>query len=77
MPGDIETALWRSADVILGSLLALLFCSIYPQRAYSHWRLQMHDTLQQAQRLYHTHLSPTCWSDHASPTATPDCSPRW
>ncbi|MCS3459537.1 FUSC family protein [Aeromonas sp. BIGb0445] len=58
MPGDIETALWRSGDVILGSLLALLFCSIYPQRAYSHWRLQLHDTLLQAHRLYHTHLSP-------------------
>lgn len=58
MPGDIETALWRSADVILGSLLALLFCSIYPQRAYSHWLLQMHDTLLQVHRLYHTHLSP-------------------
>ncbi|WP_434663347.1 FUSC family protein [Aeromonas sp. NJAU223] len=57
-PGDIETALWRSGDVILGSLLALLFCSIYPQRAYIHWRLQMHDTLMMAQRLYHTHLSP-------------------
>ena len=58
MPGDIETALWRSADVILGSLLALLFCSIYPQRAYSHWRLQLHQILQQSGRLYHTHLSP-------------------
>lgn len=58
VPGDIETALWRSGDVILGSVLALLFCSIYPQRAYTHWRLQMHDTLQQAGRLYHTHLSP-------------------
>lgn len=58
MPGDIETALWRSADVILGSLLALLFCSIYPQRAYSHWRLQLHQLLQQSGRLYHTHLSP-------------------
>ena len=58
VPGDIETALWRSGDVILGSMLALLFCSIYPQRAYSHWRLQMHDTLLQAHRLYHTHLSP-------------------
>ena len=58
VPGDIETALWRSGDVILGSMLALLFCSIYPQRAYTHWRLQMHDSLQQAGRLYHTHLSP-------------------
>lgn len=57
-PGDIETALWRSGDVILGSLLALMFCSIYPQRAYTHWRLQMHDTLLMAHRLYHTHLSP-------------------
>lgn len=54
MPGDIETALWRSADVILGSLLALLFCRIYPQCAW----LQMHDTLLQAHRLNHTHLSP-------------------
>jgi len=25
VPGDIETALWRSGDVILGSMLALLF----------------------------------------------------
>ena len=58
MPGDIKMALWRSADVILGSLLALLFCSIYPQRAYSHWRLQMHQILQQSGRLHHTHLSP-------------------
>lgn len=57
-PGDIQTALWRSGDVVLGSLLALLFCSIYPQRAYSHWRLQMHQTLLQSGRLYHTHLSP-------------------
>ncbi|MBW3759398.1 FUSC family protein [Aeromonas jandaei] len=57
-PGDIHTALWRSGDVVLGSLLALLFCSIYPQRAYSHWRLQLHQILQQSGRLYHTHLSP-------------------
>lgn len=57
-PGDIEMALWRSGDVILGSMLALLCCSIYPQRAYTHWRMQMHDSLLQAQRIYHTHLSP-------------------
>ncbi|MGL5037008.1 MAG: FUSC family protein [Aeromonas sp.] len=58
MPGDIKMAVWRSADVIFGSLLALLFCSIYPQRAYSHWRLQLHLILRQSGRLYHTHLSP-------------------
>ena len=34
VPGDIETALWRSGDVILGSVLALLFCSIYPSGLY-------------------------------------------
>lgn len=31
--GDISIALWRSGDVIFGSLLALLFTSIYPQHA--------------------------------------------
>ena len=38
--GDMHTALWRSGDVIFGSLLALLFTSIYPQRAYILWRMQ-------------------------------------
>ena len=31
--GDMTTALWRSGDVILGSLLAMLFTGIWPQRA--------------------------------------------
>ena len=39
--GDMQIALWRSGDVILGSLLAMLFTSIYPQRAFIHWRIQM------------------------------------
>ncbi|WP_313048584.1 FUSC family protein [Atlantibacter subterraneus] len=39
--GDLQIALWRSGDVILGSLLAMLFTSIYPQRAFIHWRIQM------------------------------------
>lgn len=32
--GDMTTALWRSGDVILGSLLAMLFTGIWPQRAF-------------------------------------------
>ncbi len=35
-PGDMNTALWRSGDVIFGSLLALIFTSVYPQRAFTH-----------------------------------------
>lgn len=31
-PGDMNTALWRSGDVIIGSLLALLFTSIFTQK---------------------------------------------
>ena len=33
--GEMTTALWRSGDVILGSLLALLFTSIWPQKPIS------------------------------------------
>ncbi len=32
--GDMDTALWRGGDVILGSLLAMLFTGIWPQRAF-------------------------------------------
>jgi uncharacterized membrane protein YccC len=32
--GDMTTALWRSGDVILGSLLAMLFTGIWPQRLF-------------------------------------------
>lgn len=41
--GDMDTALWRGGDVILGSLLAMLFTGIWPQRAFctgaSNWRI--------------------------------------
>jgi len=57
-PGDMETALWRSADVIIGSLLALLFTSIYPQRAFIHWRMQMSDYLMSLNKLHSAWLSP-------------------
>ncbi|HGG2041107.1 TPA: FUSC family protein, partial [Escherichia coli] len=43
--GEINTALWRSGDVILGSLLAMLFTGIWPQRAFIHWRIQLAKSL--------------------------------
>lgn len=39
--GDIQTALWRSTNIILGCILAMFFTSIYPQRAFIHWRIQL------------------------------------
>lgn len=56
--GDIKTALWRSGDVIFGSILALLFTSIYPQRAFIHWRLQMAEGLTHLNKLYGAYQSP-------------------
>ncbi|TCW00178.1 FUSC family protein [Biostraticola tofi] len=56
--GDMETALWRSGDVIIGSLLALLFTSIYPQRAFIHWRRQMGLELASLSKIYAAYLSP-------------------
>ncbi|CCG87663.1 FUSC family protein [Erwinia piriflorinigrans] len=58
VPGDMTTALWRGGDVILGSLLALLFTSIWPQKAYTHWRIQFSDMLLETARVYRAGLSP-------------------
>lgn len=55
--GDMETALWRGGDVIFGSLLALVFSSIWPQRAFIHWRIQMAQFFQSFSRLSHAGLS--------------------
>jgi len=56
--GDMNTALWRGGDVILGSLLALLFTSIWPQKAYIHWRIQLSDSLSSLAKIYHAGFSP-------------------
>ncbi|WP_413723222.1 FUSC family protein [Sodalis sp. RH24] len=56
--GDMQTALWRSGDVIIGSLLALLFTSIYPQRAFIHWRMKMSFGLIALSKIYAAYLSP-------------------
>lgn len=56
--GNFTQALWRSGDVILGSVFALLCCSIFPQKAYIHWRLKVSDNLLEISKVYHTFLSP-------------------
>lgn len=56
--GEMDTALWRGADVILGSLLALIFSSIWPQRAFIHWRIQMAQFFTNFVRLSHAGFSP-------------------
>ncbi|WP_432224004.1 FUSC family protein [Enterobacter wuhouensis] len=56
--GDMKTALWRSGDVILGSLLAMLFTGIWPQRAFLHWRIQMANYVTAFNRVYQAGFSP-------------------
>jgi uncharacterized membrane protein YccC len=56
--GDFTVALWRGGDVILGSLMALLFTAIWAQRAYTHWRIQLSDTLAGMAKIYHAGFSP-------------------
>lgn len=50
--GDMHTALWRGGDVIIGSLLAMLFTGIWPQRAFLHWRIQMANYVTAFNRVY-------------------------
>lgn len=54
----MHTALWRSGDVIFGSLLAMLFTGIWPQRAFLHWRIQMASYVTELNRLYQAGFSP-------------------
>lgn len=56
--GDMEVALWRSGDVIFGSLLAMLFTSILPQRAFMHWRIQMAKLMDDFSRISQAGFSP-------------------
>lgn len=56
--GDMNTALWRGGDVILGSLLAMLFTGVWPQRAFLHWRIQLAHCVTAYNRVYQAALSP-------------------
>ncbi|WP_336702209.1 FUSC family protein [Pantoea dispersa] len=55
--GDFTVALWRGGDVILGSLMALLFSAIWAQRAYTHWRIQLSDAFINMAKIHHTGFS--------------------
>ncbi len=55
--GDFTVAMWRGGDVILGSLLALIFTAVWAQRAYIHWRIQLSDTLGEMAKIYHAGFS--------------------
>ncbi|NUU67318.1 FUSC family protein [Enterobacteriaceae bacterium BIT-l23] len=56
--GEMGTALWRAGDVIFGSLLAMLFTIILPQRAFLLWRIHMADFFTGFDRLQQAGLSP-------------------
>lgn len=56
--GDFTVALWRGGDVILGSLMALLFSAIWAQRAYIHWRIQLSDAFVSMAKIHHASFSP-------------------
>jgi len=56
--GDMNIALWRGGDGILGSLLAMRFTGIWPQRAFLHWRIQMANYVTQFNRVYQAGFSP-------------------
>ncbi|QGY29739.1 FUSC family protein [Pantoea cypripedii] len=55
--GDFTVAMWRGGDVILGSLMALLFTAIWAQRAYIHWRIQLSDAFINMAKIHHTGFS--------------------
>ncbi|VFT77217.1 inner membrane protein [Klebsiella aerogenes] len=75
-PGDMHTALWRSGDVIFGSLLAMLFTGIWPQRAFIHWRIQMASYVTNFNRLYQAGFSPNLVDRAAAGKASPTGAER-
>ncbi|WP_409202836.1 FUSC family protein [Vibrio sp. SS-MA-C1-2] len=44
---------WRGVDILIGSILALIFCQIIPQNAFIHWRIRIIHILQEYQKQYH------------------------
>ncbi|GAB7219135.1 FUSC family protein [Vibrio comitans] len=55
---DVDVAMWRGVDVTIGCIIAVLFCLIYPQRAFIHWRLRIGNTLNTLAKVYHLSYSP-------------------
>ena len=57
-PNDMESAITRSIYVLAGSLLAMVYTSIYPQRAYTDLRIKLSASLSQINTLYAAYFSP-------------------
>lgn len=56
--GDMDSAWVRCIEVFSGCMIALIFTSIYPQRAFIHWRLLMSKTLKSIGDAYNATISP-------------------
>ncbi len=50
---NLNVALLRAASVFAGCTLAMMFCLVYPQRAFIHWRLKTGIALKNLALLYH------------------------
>lgn len=57
-PNDMDSAITRSVYVLAGSLLAMLYTSIYPQRAYTDLRIKFSQSLGKINHLYEQYFSP-------------------
>ena len=57
-PNDMESAITRSVYVLAGSVLAMLYTSIYPQRAYTDLRIKFSQSLDKINHLYEGYFSP-------------------
>ncbi len=49
---DMHAALWRSANIFAGGIVALVFARLLPQRATNHWRYLLADNLRECASLY-------------------------
>lgn len=56
-PNDMESAVLRSVYVLSGSVLAMIYTSIYPQRAYTDWRITFSQSLGKLKSLYENYFS--------------------
>ena len=57
-PNDMDAAVLRSVYVMAGSILALIYTSIYPQRAYTDLRIKFSQSMGKLNDLYEAYFSP-------------------
>lgn len=56
-PNDMDSAIQRSLYVMSGSVLAMLYTSLYPQRAFTDMRIKFSESLANLNRLYLAYFS--------------------